>query len=101
MMKYLTDDDDILDIGLSFMKAIGECNGLRPVLLNMFRIFNIFTIIFTLWFTTANLSHANGVELLKTTEGISTTVHVSKINIFCLYLNGINALLSSIRLTLT
>lgn len=86
-MKISSNGDDILNFGLSFVKSMGEYGDFKPKILKIWRIINISILAVTLWFVVVNLGHARGVDLVKTIEGVSTTVHVCKFEKYFFFKN--------------
>lgn len=80
-------DDDILRVGLSFLKLIGEYMHYNSIKLQIWRCFNVTTLMIAIWFTTLNLGHAAGAGYMKTIEGVSTLIHVSDLSEFSSYTN--------------
>lgn len=82
----MSSQNDILQLGLSFWKMIGEYMHYSSKKLQFWRIFNVAIFSIAIWFTVANLGHTVGVGYMKTIEGISTLVHASDLTFLNIFL---------------
>lgn len=76
-MSKLLSEDDILQYGLQFIKAIGENIVRTPRITYIFRLFNTTILLITLIFILNNYTEAKDESFIKTIEGAITIIHVS------------------------
>lgn len=70
--------DDIIQIGLSAYRTVGESmTRNKSLLLSIYRFLNITIMIITLIAILVNLFHVQGGMYIRTVEGSLTVIHVS------------------------
>ncbi|GJQ87649.1 hypothetical protein Trydic_g17472 [Trypoxylus dichotomus] len=90
--------DDVLQIGLSLLKNMGERMHSSSQGLRLFRTFNLAMLMTNLFFILANLAHVEGPAYIKTTECALTICHaIFKYSLFIYYKNDIEKLLDDMK----
>ncbi|GJQ87660.1 hypothetical protein Trydic_g17479 [Trypoxylus dichotomus] len=86
VMSNRLPDGDILELGVHFLKFIGEDLNFTSKTIYAYRTFNVGVFIFVLFFIFANCLKQEGIALVRTVEGAITIVHM--LTKYVAFMNG-------------
>ncbi|GJQ87653.1 hypothetical protein Trydic_g17474 [Trypoxylus dichotomus] len=69
-------EDDILELGVTFLKMIGQNMRAPSKKLHLWRLFNIVCFVIPTFYAILNFKHADGDEYIQTIEGTCILIHV-------------------------